>query len=203
MKIKIIVFVIFTILSIVLSSQSLRKRETETETENETETGYLNGLKPGQYNGGGGVARPITPNTEVPNLTKAEHKTAGINVIKRKERLNQGGGIGLRTNDTRKNKYRNLNRMERKSRKADVGANSGGGIMKDRLKGTQTPMSHTSYMVSEHNMYKRRLRSDGSWSIFGGDKNKKEKCWCYRQGCSSEQIKNKCLPWCEKPGNKC
>ena len=184
MKIKIIVFVIFTILSIVLSSQSLRKRETETETENESETGFLNGLKPGQYNGGGGIARPIDLNKEVPNLTKAEHKTAGINVIKRKERINQGGGIGLRTNDKRKNKYRNLNRMERKSRKADIGVNSGGGISKNILKGTQSPMSHASYMVSEHNMYRRRLRKEG----------KKTQCNCKKSQCTEEEKKEGCVP---------
>ena len=184
MKIKIIVFVIFTILSIVLSSQSLRKRETETETENESETGFLNGLKPGQYNGGGGIARPLDLNKEVPNLTKAEHKTAGINVIKRKERINQGGGIGLRTNDKRKNKYRNLNRMERKSRKADIGVNSGGGISKNILKGTQSPMSHASYMVSEHNMYRRRLRKEG----------KKTQCNCKKSQCTEEEKKEGCVP---------
>ena len=168
MKIKIIIFVIFAILSVVLSSQSLRKRETETETETEAETETEN-LKPGEYNGGGGIARPLTPNTEVPTLTAANRKVAGINVIKRKERINQGGGIGLRTNDKNKqikNKYRNLNRRERKSRKADIGVNAGGGIMKNILKGTQSPMSHTSYMVSEHNMYRRRLRKE--------DKNKKK-----------------------------
>jgi len=146
MKIKIIVFVIFTILiSVVVSN--LRKRETRPEVEENDD----------DYNGGGGIMRPNTPNDEVPNLTPEEKKVANHNIIKRKNRQNRGGGITF--NNRKKSPFSVINRRKRKSRKADIGTNVGGGIYKDYVKGKEKQLSDTNYLTSEHNLYKRRRLS--------------------------------------------